>query len=444
MTTLKSQSRIITLQDDVKIYNINDKLVGLEMSIQTNIELEECFDFTKNYDKNIHIVIPLKNYTQLGDIIEKRVNKNTGIINFYSYAGGKPVSQLINGQRNLSKITYPPYSSTLLSSIKIPKVINGEILYILIDSYSEFLSISQSSLKTELIKNDTNLLIQRLINSIEGANDIEIKFIIDHDVFESINLVYPEFQNTISNIKNFKVHFTILNDKMNNYLCDDVFGKVIGGQQQLFNGTLVFKDYTILDVYNDSKINISIRGSGLYLLGNGISKIFVILEKESDEQIINITESTSSIVLFEENLINIKEIHPYIDVITEIITILNHSNKIKSCVTYKDKKKMKEFMLENSKYNTEVELYEFEDIISDEKEWYYDNLKLRILELINNSRAMLINIRRNFVTNIERSFQPNIPIHREYTCSLKNESINEVSLFTDSIMIPPPPVLRRH
>ena len=139
----------ISLQNEIKKYNINDKLVCLEMNILTNVEPEECFDFTKNYNKNIHIVIPIKTYTEINQIIEKRVNKNSGIIYFYSYAGGKPVSQLMNGQRKLSKIVYPPYSSTLLSSIKIPQVNNGDILYILLESYPEFLSISQDSLKRE-------------------------------------------------------------------------------------------------------------------------------------------------------------------------------------------------------------------------------------------------------------------------------------------------------
>jgi hypothetical protein len=452
MTTLKSQLSAITIQEDVKMYNINDKLVGLEMSIQTNVDPEECFDFTRNYDKNIHIVVPARTYTQVGYIIEKRVNKNTGVINFYSYAGGKPVSQLMNGQRNLSKIIYPPYSSTLLSSIKLPKVLNSEILYILVDSYPEFSSINQSSLKKDLIKNDLNLLIQRLVDSVYG-DDIEIKFIIDKSTFESINLVYPEFEDIICNIENFKVSLSkVSNDEMNNYLCDDLFGKVIGGHQQLFNGTLVFKDYTIIDVYNDNKINISLRGSGLYLMGNGISKIFVILEKESIDSSINITESTSDTVLFEGNLTDLDIIHPYTDLITNIITISNYNKEIEKCLNSKDKKEMKEFMIKNSTYNTELELYEFEYIQAEEKEWYYNNLKLRIQELINNSRRMLNSVRKYFVItkDIDTGSQPNISMQRQYTCAGRNGPIDELQyqdhavLYQDSMMIPPPPVLRRH
>lgn len=452
MTTLESQLSAITIQEDVKMYNINDKLVGLEMSIQTNVDPEECFDFTKNCDKNIHIVVPAKTYTQVGYIIEKRINKNTGVINFYSYAGGKPVSQLMNGQKNLSKIIYPPYSSTLLSSIKLPKVLNGEILYILVDSYPEFSSINQSSLKKDLIKNDLNLLIQRLVDSVYG-DDIEIKFIIDKSTFESINLVYPEFEDIICNIKNFKVSLSkVSNDEMNNYLCDDLFGKVIGGHQQLFNGTLVFKDYTIIDIYNDNKINISLRGSGLYLMGNGISKIFVILEKESIDSSINITESTSDTVLFEGNLTDIDIIHPYTDLITNIITISNYNKEIERCLNSKDKKEMKEFMIKNSTYNTELELYEFEYIQAEEKEWYYNNLKLRIQELINNSRRMLNSVRKYFVItkDIDTGSQPNISMQRQYTCAGKNGPTDELQyqdhavLYQDSMMIPHPPVLRRH
>ena len=459
MTTLKSQLSAITIQEDVKMYNINDKLVGLEMSIQTNVDPEECFDFTRNYDKNIHIVVPARTYTQVGYIIEKRVNKNTGVINFYSYAGGKPVSQLMNGQRNLSKIIYPPYSSTLLSSIKLPKVLNSEILYILVDSYPEFSSINQSSLKKDLIKNDLNLLIQRLVDSVYG-DDIEIKFIIDKSTFESINLVYPEFEDIICNIENFKVSLSkVSNDEMNNYLCDDLFGKVIGGHQQLFNGTLVFKDYTIIDVYNDNKINISLRGSGLYLMGNGISKIFVILEKESIDSSINITESTSDTVLFEGNLTDLDIIHPYTDLITNIITISNYNKEIEKCLNSKDKKEMKEFMIKNITYNTELELYEFEYIQAEEKEWYYNNLKLRIQELINNSRRMLNSVRKYFVitNDIDTGSQPNISMQRQYTCAGRNGPIDELQyqdhavlyqdhavLYQDSMMIPSPPVLRRH
>ena len=452
MTTLKSQLSAITIQEDVKMYNINDKLVGLEMSIQTNVDPEECFDFTRNYDKNIHIVIPARTYTQVGYIIEKRVNKNNGVISFYSYAGGKPVSQLMNGQRNLSKIIYPPYSSTLLSSIKLPKVLNGEILYILIDSYPEFSSINQSSLKKDLIKNDLNLLIQRLVDSVYG-DDIEIKFIIDKSTFESINLVYPEFEDIICNIENFKVSLSkVSNDEMNNYLCDDLFGKVIGGHQQLFNGTLVFKDYTIIDVYNDNKINISLRGSGLYLMGNGISKIFVILEKESIDSSINIIESTSDTVLFEGNLNDIDVIHPYTDLITNIINISNYNKEIERCLNSKDKKEMKEFMIKNSTYNTELELYEFEYIQAEEKEWYYNNLKLRIQELINNSRRMLNSVRKYFIIlkDIDIESQPNISMQRQYTCAGRNGPTDELQyqdhtvLYQESRMIPSPPILRRH
>jgi len=460
MTTLKPQLSTITMQDSIKMYNINDKLIGLEMSIQTNVDPEECFDFTRNYNKNIHVVIPSRNYTQLGYTIEKRVNKNTGVVNLYSYAGGKPVSQLMNGQRNLSKLIYPPYSSTLFSSIKLPKVLNGEILYILIDSYPEFLSINQSSLKTELIKNDTNLLIQRLSDSIEG-DDIEIKIIIDQSTFESINLVYPEFKDIICNIKNFKVSLSkVSNDEMNNYLCDDLFGKIIGGQQQLFNGTLVFKDYTIVDVYNDNRVNISLRGSGLYVMGNGVSKIFIILEKESTGSLINITESSSGTVLFEGNLTDIEIIHPYTDLITNIITISNYNKEIERCINSKDKKEMKDFMLRNSTYNTELELYEFEYIQAEEKEWYYNNLKLRIQELINNSRRMFNIIRKSFVItkDIDTGSQPNISMQRQYTCASKNGPVDELLLYQDHVVsyqdhvvsyqdpmvIPPSPVLRRH
>jgi hypothetical protein len=459
MTTLKSQLSTITMQDSVKMYNVNDKLIGLEMSIQANVDPEESFDFTRNYNKNIHIITSLKIYNAIGNIIEKRVNKNNGVINFYSYAGGRPVSQLLNGQRNLSKLTYPPYSSTLLSSIKIPKVLDGEILYILIDSYPEFLSISQDSIKTELIKDDTNLLIHKLSNSIEG-DDIEIKFIIDKDTFDSINLVYPEFSDTICNIKNSKVtQSTVANVKMHNYLCDDVFGKVIGGHQQIFNGTLAFRDYTIVDVYSDNKISSSLRGSGLYLMGNGTSKIFVILEKESDDSVINITESTSGTVLFERNLSDITETHPHVGIITEIFTISHYNKEIESCLLSKSVDQMKEFMLKNSKSNTELELYQFEDIQTEEKVWYYNNLKLRIQELIDNSRLMFNSIRKYFVftKDFDIDFQQNISMQRQYTCASKNEIHSDmisqhdpllthydpIVSFHDHISVPPP-VLRRH
>jgi len=452
----------ISLENEIKKYNINDKLVCLEMNILTNVEPEECFDFTKNYNKNIHIVIPSKTYSEINQIIEKRVNKNSGIINFYSYAGGKPVSQLMNGHRKLSKIVYPPYSSTLLSSIKIPQVNNGDILYILIDSYSEFLSISQDSLKRSLIEADTNLLIENILNSIQDK-DLEIKFIIDHTTFENINLVYSEFSSKFTEIPNLQLfQTTISNDKINNYLCDDIFGKLIGGQQQLFNGTLIFKDHTIIDVYNNGKINIALRGSGLSLIGNGTSKIFIILEKECEYSTINITEYTTGMQLFEENtllnkentLLNKKnyeysEINKYSDIIIQINDILTHNNEIQNILSSNNNKIMKDFMITNSQLHTELELLEIEESIVEENTWYYKHLKLRLRELVNKTRFLLDNIRKHFdylrknnesIIDFNTDTYQNICMQRQQTCGNDNKLQNK--FFQEYITTPP--ILKRN
>jgi hypothetical protein len=195
-------------------------------------------------------------------------------------------------------------------------------------------------------------------------------------------------------------------------------------------------------------------------MGNGVSKIFVILEKESNNSLINITESTSGTVLFEGNSTDKEVLHPYTDLITNIITISNYNKEIERCINSKDKKEMKDFMLRNSTYNTELELYEFEYIQAEEKEWYYNNLKLRIQELINNSRRMFNSIRKSFVLtkDIDTGSQPNISMQRQYTCASKNGPVDELLLYQDHVVsyqdhvvsyqdpmvIPPSPVLRRH
>ena len=63
-------SILVTHQNEVKMYSISDKLLAVDMNIHTNINCFDCLDFTRNYNKNINIVIPSKIYSLLSPIKE--------------------------------------------------------------------------------------------------------------------------------------------------------------------------------------------------------------------------------------------------------------------------------------------------------------------------------------------------------------------------------------
>jgi hypothetical protein len=385
----------IKINEQVNKYYINDKYCCLEMNIETNVDPEECFDFCKVHTDNIHVIIPQKQYSTLNNVLDKRTNKNASIVSFYSYAGGKPITQLLNGHKSLSKIPYPINYGTTFSSIKFPKLKENEILYIIIDSYPEILSITDLTLKEKLIRSD----VQQFISKLKAQyTNITLNLIINETTIEIINKVFPDFLTVIISGLNldFDVHINrVPGEEINNYLCDVIFGKIIGGQQQQFNGTLIFKDHTIVNFYNIGNISCLLRGSGLSLSGNGTSNIFVLLEKESEDAVLNISEYSTETNLYTDDNTEIPT-HPNYLTFLKFVDICNYYEQVKQISKDKNLEHIKEFMQDNTLMNNEIELSGFDNFIVPKVKWYDSTFNQVYKDMLSNICSLLSNIRFNF------------------------------------------------
>jgi hypothetical protein len=383
----------IKINEQVNKYYIDSKYCCLEMSIETNVDPEECFDFCKVHTDDIHIIMPQKQYNTFNSYLEKRTNKNASVISFYSYAGGKPITQLLNGHKSLSKLPYAVNYGTTFSSIKLPKIKPNNILYIIIDSYPEFLSITDPILKEQLIRSDVQQFITKLK---ELYTDIKLNLIINQATFKLINEIYPDFLVVIKSSLDFELTSTnILGEELNNYLCDVVFGKIIGGQQQQFNGTLIFKDHTIINFYNNGVINCLLRGSGLSLSGNGTTNIFILLEKDSVDAVLNISEYTTETTLYTDDETEITT-HPNYLTFLKYLDISNYHEQVKQISKESNKERVKEFMQEHTLLNNEIELSDYDQFLVPKVKWYDSIFNDLYKNILGSICTHLSNIRFNF------------------------------------------------
>jgi hypothetical protein len=437
MSILSNNRKEFLVESIPQVFKINEKLLAVEFNIVTMVEPAESIDLTIDLQKQVHVILSQGQYNKLDQSLQTRINNNSNPINFYSQAGGNPITILKNGQHKMGTITYPNHSGTLLSSIKIPHIQENEILYILVDSYPELLTCADPNLRRKLLVADISELIKHINYA---SSNIEVNIIFDSAIVKLINEFYPTFFSgplERDTINQFNLHEISL-DKMNLFLCDKIFGKVIGGQSQSFNGIITAKDCIIVDAYSDGDLSISIRGSGLSVNGNGKAKILIIIENADSELLIQ--ETYTGLIILNNHTINYEEFK-FSEKYIKLYELIKYYDEL-SKLTLESKKIIKENLVKNCYKNFEIEFCDLEDYIIESELWFISKLNLRVTETIYYLRYNLELIRSQFIIDRSQSNlveRQNDIIQRQYTC--QNTSSYPANFITD---IPKIPKLQRY
>ena len=208
--------------------------------------------------------------------------------------------------------------------------------------------------------------------------------------------------NIFDAYKQIPFSFVVSNaNKITRCLCDIVFGRIISGVQNDFNGIITTTsynnnndgiittapNYNIIDAFiknkskqqtleDYSKLNltdltsdihtINLRGSGLSISGNYQSHICLLLQKKSEVDKIEFNEINTNKKLFELDISNL-EMHPSATVLSKYLDIVNYYYKLKDINVDKYKEHMiNEMLFINSIEYGSVETYMVESDFKDE------------------------------------------------------------------------------
>lgn len=361
-----------SLKNIPKVNIIDNTLAAIELEIVTDGGSANSIDLLVDKKKTVHVVLSQGQYKKLKQTLWKRVNKNSYPINFYSTTGGKSISTLKTGQNDLGTVTYHDSKISLISSIQVPDVEPNEVIYFLIDCYDGLDQVIDPILKGELIMNDWIKFARQFQKSEQIKLKSEIRIIFDSKIIKLITEIIPDFfpcQATKLFLENytpdagfgnhwetqFEVKlFECCFDKMSEFLCDKIFGKVIGGEKQLFNGIITTGDNKIVDAYSKGCLSVAIRGSGLTINGNGNSKIFIIVERKIDSKLL-IQETQTGQIILDDKITDNCETFKYPNEYNKLRELVDYSDELKSLLE-KPKDSIKKHLLENSTKNSEFEL----------------------------------------------------------------------------------------
>jgi len=373
---------------------INQDTIMVEFDCKTNVKPNIKFDFSINHSKPINIITSSSIYQQLHNEVLDRTNINSEEIKVYGYTGNKELSSISPGKNRLGTVSYPDYMISLLSEIEISSNIQyGSKVILVIDSYPSITFIEHSVLKNKLIEKDFENFCT-IINEFIHKTKCDFTLLIDSNIAKFIIDAYKKipFSFVVSNA-----------NKITRCLCDIVFGRIISGVQNDFNGiitTASYNDgiittanYSIIDAFikttkqdkskqqlseDYSKLNltdltsdihtINLRGSGLSISGNYQSHICLLLQKKSETDIIEFNEINTNKKLFELDISNL-EMHPSATVLSSYLDILNYYYKFKDTVFDTDKYKehmLNEMLFINSIEYGSVETYMVESDFKDE------------------------------------------------------------------------------
>jgi hypothetical protein len=358
-------------------YRINSDTIMVEFDCKTNVKPNIKFDFSVNHSKPINIITSSSIYQQLHNEVLDRTNINSEEIKVYGYTGNKELSSISPGKNRLGTVSYPDYMISLLSEIEISSNIqHGSKVILVIDSYPSITFIEHSVLKNKLIEKDFEnfcTIIQEFIHKTK----CDFTLLIDSNIAKFIIDAYKQipFSFVVSNA-----------NKITRCLCDIVFGRIISGVQNDFNGIITTTSYSIIDAFiknkskqeseDYSKLNLSdltsdihtinLRGSGLSISGNYQSHICLLLQKKSETDMIEFNEINTNKKLFELDISNL-EMHPSATVLSKYLDIVNYYYKLKDINVDKYKEHMiNEMLFINSIEYGSVETYMVESDFKDE------------------------------------------------------------------------------
>ena len=358
-------------------YRINSDTIMVEFDCKTNVKPNIKFDFSVNHSKPINIITSSSIYQQLHNEVLDRTNINSEEIKVYGYTGNKELSSISPGKNRLGTVSYPDYMISLLSEIEISSNIqHGSKVILVIDSYPSITFIEHSVLKNKLIEKDFENFCT-IITEFIHKTKCDFTLLIDSNIAKYIIDAYKQipFSFVVSNA-----------NKITRCLCDIVFGRIISGVQNDFNGIITTTSYSIIDAFiknkskqeseDYSKLNLSdltsdihtinLRGSGLSISGNYQSHICLLLQKKSETDMIEFNEINTNKKLFELDISNL-EMHPSATVLSKYLDIVNYYYKLKDINVDKYKEHMiNEMLFINSIEYGSVETYMVESDFKDE------------------------------------------------------------------------------
>jgi hypothetical protein len=353
------------LKKEPEVNIIDDKLAAIKLEVETDGGSANSVKLLKNEKKPVHVVLSEKQYEKLKQTLWTRVNENSYPINFYRTTGGESIATLKTEQNYLGTVTYHDSKLSLISSIKVPDVKENEaIYYFLIDSYDGLDQVTDPILKGELIMNDWIKFARQFQKSEQIELKSEIRIIFDSKIIKSITEIIPDFFSRLDTSfdNHWKVEFfECCLDEMPNFLCDKIFGKIIGGEKQLFSGIITTGDNKIVDVFSTGCLSVAISGSGLTINGNGSSKIFIIVERKIDAKLL-IQETQTGQIILDDKITDDCETFKYPKEYNKLRELVDYNDELKSLLE-KPKESIKKHLLENSTKNSEFELCEPIDYI---------------------------------------------------------------------------------
>jgi hypothetical protein len=352
------------LKNTPKVKIIDDAKLAIELDIDVNGSAANRIKLLVNEGKTAHVVLSQGQHDKLKKTLCTRVNENSYPIHFYRTTGGKPIATLNTGQNDLGTVTYHDLKFSLISSIEVPDIQENEVIYFLIDSYDGLDQVTDPSLKSKLIWKDWIDFARKFQSFLKS----EIRIIIDGKIFASITKIIPDFfsyqapELFLENAGNqSEVKFFECYDKMTEFLCDKIFGKVIGGEKQLFSGIITTGENKIVDAYSKGCLSVAIRGSGLTINGNGSSKIFIIVKRKNDSKLL-IQETQTGQIILDDKITDDCETFKYPKEYNKLCELVDYNDELKSLLE-KPKESIKKHLLENSTKNSEFELGEQHDYI---------------------------------------------------------------------------------
>jgi hypothetical protein len=407
------------LKNPPKVNIIDDKLAAIKLDIDVNGSAANRIKLLVNEGKTAHVVLSQGQHDKLKQTLWTRENENTYPIHFYRTTGGKPIATLKTGQNDLGTVTYHDLKLSLISSIEVPDIQKNEVIYILIDSYYGLDQVTDPSLKGELIMKDWIDFARKFQSFLKS----EIRIIIDGKIFASITKIIPDFFSCqapklfLENAGNqSEVKFFECYDKMTEFFCDKIFGKVIGGEKQLFSGIITTGGNKIVDAYSKGCLSVAIRGSGLTINGNGNSKILIIVERKIDSKLL-IQETQTGQIILDDKITDDREIFKFPKEYNKLCELVDYNDELKSLLE-KPKELIKKHLLENSTKNSEFELCDPTDyiIMSDvlnlndivdiinTDSWIYSSINLKISDTLYNIVCNIGLLREKFRKSPNYSF----------------------------------------
>jgi hypothetical protein len=433
-----------------QISKINENHILLKTNIETIQHYNSSIDLTSKRINKCKIILSSMQYEAFKKL--QFINNNLNDINFYSYLGGKEITTLTPYKNIFSSIVYPNYTGTLFNSIEFPIIEENDEIFLLIDQYLELNKLYVPELKKTLIKND----VEQLINNIKTnctLKNIKLKFIISDQLFREIAEInskinnnnelksyniYTEFMKIMTNTNIIVEIISVDKNNIAEYVCDLLFGKLVGNQLQDFSGNIYFPYYEIIDVYTFGDHNILKRSSGLQISKNGKSNLIIILKSNLVGVSLTICENITDKIL--ETISISTEDYISKNILNKLITYINYYETIEYI---NDINIIKDYMKNNLSLIFEIEFININDITVNDIEWFQNKIKNRFIELIKKFKLRWDKYRQVYFDNLSitndnyydkyKTYNLNVPIYREYTCGNDKYDLTE-SPFTNKLL----------